>query len=74
MLKHVMAELVGENMAEHETPQRIRRPRYDAVLAQFCSGSLKFCSLVLRQGVWKPPRRHRLVVQSYLTRPNEFAE
>jgi hypothetical protein len=74
VLKHVMTKLVGENVTEHETPQRVRRPRYDAILAQFCSGFLKFCSLVLRQGVWKAPRRHRLVVQAYLTRPDELAE
>jgi hypothetical protein len=74
VLEHVMAKLVGENVTQHETPQRIRWPRDDTVLAQVRSGPLKFCSLVLREGVWKPPWRHRLVVQSYLTRPDELAE
>jgi hypothetical protein len=74
VLEHVMAKLVGENVTEHEAPQRIRWPSYDAVIAQVRSGVLQFCLLVLREGVWKPPWRQRLVVQPYLTRPDEFAE
>jgi hypothetical protein len=74
VLEHVMAKLVGENVTEHETPQRIRWPSYDSVFAQVRSGLLQLCLLVVREGVRKPPRRQRLIVEAYLARPDELAE
>lgn len=74
VLEHVMAKLVGEDVAEHETPQRISWPSYDTVLAEVGTGIPQLHSLVLREGVRKPPRRRGLIVETYLARPNELAE
>jgi hypothetical protein len=74
VLKNVMADLMRKNMAQHEPPQRIGWPRDDTGLAQIRTGRLQLFSVVLRGCVRKPPRRQRLVVQAYMTGPDEFAE
>ena len=69
-----MAELMGEDVAENETLQRIGGPGDDTILAEVRAGLLEFSALVLRERVWKPPRRRRLVVQADVTGRDELAE
>lgn len=71
VLKNVMADLMREDMAEHEALQRIARPGQDTVLAKVCARVTEYCSLLLRQRVWKAPRRYWLVVEANATRSDE---
>ena len=74
MLKHVMAELVGQYMAQHEALQGVGRPHDDAFLVEFGTGVHESATFARGEAEAESPWRVWLVVEEDLTRPDESAE
>lgn len=74
VLEHVMPELVREDVAKHEAPEGIARPRHDPFLAQIRARKLEHFPIPGRGCTAKSPRWLRLVVERDPSRPHEASE
>ena len=74
VLQEVMADLVGEDVAEHEPTETIVRPRHNARTLDRGSGGLEQSAIGRTKTCSHAPGRPRLVVKEDVSRRSECAE